>query len=646
MDILSLTINNFLTIGEAKVNLNGKGLVLIQGDNRDDPSANSNGAGKSSIPDALCWALYGKTARGVTGDSVINHKAKKECAVSVVVKDGDSEYIITRHRKHSVGKNSLTVVSLDAGGSAVDLTKGTDKLTQELVEQIIGCSHDVFVAAVYAGQEAMPDLPAMTDKQLKLLVEESAGIDRLQQAHEISKKRRQEADRKHALAQNTVVARNEIESRIVSELNGLTLRMEEWRGQNEKRAADAMDAARKAAIEAKTLKVGFDLTRIASIDAEITALDGQLSTRLTEEQRERELVAELQSAISEQTKAETIAKSQADVVRASRAKVENVKSRIGQPCGECGKQYTESDMNDATIIANVVLSDETKKLSAAKIALDERRALAESASERLIHHRSAMTDVTAILALQDNLRREKSSIEQVERDYLNAKQQAERLVEQVKAIRAEVNPYLDMISQKKIDLESIVERRDEALMEEAYQAESLELAKQAEEVFGPAGVRAHILDIVTPYLNDRTGHYLGALSDGNISAVWSTIGTTAKGEFREKFNIDVKNNKGADSFAGLSGGEKRKTRLSSAMALQDLVASRASKPINLFIADEVDHALDEAGLERLMGILDEKARERGTVLVISHNELADWCRQVVDVVKEGGYATIKGVLSE
>jgi DNA repair exonuclease SbcCD ATPase subunit len=171
------------------------------------------------------------------------------------------------------------------------------------------------------------------------------------------------------------------------------------------------------------------------------------------------------------------------------------------------------------------------------------------------------------------------------------------------------------------------------------------LYEQAVEVFAPAGVRAHILDHVTPFLNARTGHYLSTLSDGNLSAVWTTLSKTAKGELREKFSIEVSNAKGGKSFGLLSGGEKRKVRLACAMALQDVVSQRATKPIDLFMADEIDDALDEAGLERLMAILDEKARERGTVLVVSHNSLSDWIREVATVTKEGGESTISGALT-
>ncbi|EPA8429196.1 exonuclease, partial [Escherichia coli] len=162
------------------------------------------------------------------------------------------------------------------------------------------------------------------------------------------------------------------------------------------------------------------------------------------------------------------------------------------------------------------------------------------------------------------------------------------------------------------------------------------LLEKARQVYSPAGVRSHILTSVTPFLNIRTAEYLNTLSDGNIVAEWSTMETTKKGEYRDKFNISVIKTGSSKSFQTLSGGEKRKVRIACSLALQDLVASRASKNIELFIGDEIDDALDTAGLERLMGILEAKARERGTVMIISHKEMKSWFREIITVeVKEG-----------
>ena len=206
----------------------------------------------------------------------------------------------------------------------------------------------------------------------------------------------------------------------------------------------------------------------------------------------------------------------------------------------------------------------------------------------------------------------------------------------------DLNPWTKAVEAKRKDIERCGAEIVAADAAAAALCAKSDLYANASKVFGPAGVRAHILDTVTPFLNEKTSEYLGALADGNINATWSTLAKTAKGELKEKFNIEVVNDKGAESFAGLSGGEKRKVRIASAMALQDMVASRAEKPINLFIADEVDHALDDAGLERLMGVLEKKAKDRGTVIVISHNSLSDWIDNVITVKKAGGISTVSG----
>ncbi|MDR8279885.1 AAA family ATPase, partial [Acinetobacter baumannii] len=58
MKILKATFQNFLTLSDACLELDDRGLLLITGKNDDDTSANSNGAGKSSLVDCICWALY------------------------------------------------------------------------------------------------------------------------------------------------------------------------------------------------------------------------------------------------------------------------------------------------------------------------------------------------------------------------------------------------------------------------------------------------------------------------------------------------------------------------------------------------------------------------------------------------------------
>ena len=162
------------------------------------------------------------------------------------------------------------------------------------------------------------------------------------------------------------------------------------------------------------------------------------------------------------------------------------------------------------------------------------------------------------------------------------------------------------------------------------------------DVFSPAGIRAYVLDSVTPFLNERTAYYLNALSGGSMTAVWSTLARTKGGVLKEKFNISVVNRFGANSFNGLSGGEKRKVRLSCSLALQELTASRGTKRIDLFMADEIDNALDETSLQLLMDLMSEKAQQCRSLFVISHNSLNDMVDNIMTVRKHDGMSSIEG----
>lgn len=642
MKISKVHIQNFLTIGEASPSLDEKGLVLIQGVNEDDPSANSNGAGKSSLPDALCWSLYGETARGAKGDSVVNRAAKKDCAVTVTILDEEDEYIISRGRKHTTLKNRVMISK-----NGKDITKGTDKLTQDSINQIVGCSSEVFRAAVYAGQESMPDLPGMTDKNLKILVEESAGIDVLQMAHEKAKEGRTLASKALEEVIRKMTSSKESISHFENEIN----ESEKLRSKETMMMKEREDSARDTAKRKLELaKNQVTLYKYASKDAENlssellgiakevsgVSAEGEKLEELRKEGSKLSSIVDMASSRDKATEAEG---------RRAVKELEDVMKKVGEDCGECGKTHTERDLKSLTKIAEHKVNAKLDERVETQKRLNAVSKDCESATKALESFKSSMTDVSKLIERERDINSLLGEIDRQASILEASKKSAQSAVDALKLIKSSKNPFIEIV-ERLVERQKAEKKKMATLNREMKEkSEVFKLAENAVSVFGPAGVRAHILDSVTPFLNERTSHYLGTLSDGNIEAVWSTLTKTAKGEIREKFNIEVSSRTGADNFICLSGGEKRKVRLATAMALQDMVASRAIKPIGLFIADEVDHALDDAGLERLMSLLDEKARERGTVLVISHNELSDWVRDHATIIKKGGLAKITGALN-
>lgn len=649
MDILSLAGQNFQSIGRSfNIDLANQGLVLIQGVNEDDTSAGSNGAGKSTFPDALGWCLFDETARGESGDAIINDKIGKDCFVKVVLKDGDVTYDVTRYRKHKEFKNQ-TVVNVweDADGyKLTNVSKGTEKETQELINSIVGCSHDVFMAAIYAGQEATPDLPRMTDKQLKLLIEEAAGVERLEDAYELARKDAlgyQNQINACAITKANVTTNAEL---LLSKLATAQAQHDLFESSRQARSDAQKDTAVTLVTETKLL-----VSTLANKSAEgLKTRLAELQTQVGGIKAKQDIVKEIESDFNNKSsgiKNQEFILGQA-VKEALKFKnaYENAEVEMSEPCNACGKPHDPSEINDFKAHQKGHLAVATENVNRLNELIGVLKTELSVVVKQLSDAKSSLDllNPQALFDETNQINAELAEISRLENDIARKKVEIQNYVDKSKAVMCEPNPELRVVEHINESIKTNQAQIDAADGAIAELEKEAEVANAVVKVFSPAGVRAHILDTVTPFLNDRTSDYLSALSDGNIHAIWTTITTTTKGDLREKFNIEVSNDKGGKSFKSLSGGEKRKVRLATMLALQDLVASRASKPINLWIGDEIDHALDEAGLERLMGILDRKARERGTVLVISHNSLSDWVDNVITVTKRDGVSTIEGSL--
>ncbi|MBP2498393.1 DNA repair exonuclease SbcCD ATPase subunit [Methylobacterium sp. PvP062] len=646
MKILDVEIENFLTLASARVGMSDRGLVLVQGENQADTSADSNGAGKSSFADAVFWCLYGETSRGISGDDVINWAAKKGTRVATRIQEGDLTYTIARHRKHKAGKNALRVLLLDAAGDTHDLTKGTDKLTQALVIEILGASREVFISAVLAGQDQMPDLPGMTDKNLKVIVEEAAGTTVLEKGHKVALTQFRGAETACASANLVLTGAGSLLDGARAQVVACDGELTEWEHARKLEIAQMTDKVRTIVAEVKAARAELTKTDKAALGAQLADAFARLNGLAGEQTEERRLVQELAQAQrlvdAHQHSIETIS------ARARRLKAahDEMDHQVGCPCGTCAKPYTADDIAPAKEKAAADLRAELLTLRDVKrdhASASEALTVARTALET---HRASMTDASATNTLSAQLRASIAAYDR-EADRIDAQAaQARQESDRIKALMAKPNPH----AASKARAEARVVECETAVLEaqkkHAAAISECEIAEEVCKVFAPAGARAEMLDEVTPYLNAQTAKYLGTLSDGNIQATWSTLTRNKAGELKEKFAIEVDHALGGTRFAAISGGEQRKVRIAAALALQDLVASRASKPIPLFVGDEIDNALDPAGVERLTMILQEKARERGTVFIISHSDLKDWVPQVMKVTKTGrGTSTIEEIFA-
>lgn len=633
MKFLTLEVENFMALANAKVELDQRGLVLIQGVNAGDSSAASNGAGKSTLMNSLMWCIYGETSHGVKGDDVLSTGHEKNCRVKVTIEDEGKRYAIIRHRKHKEFKNRLIVRGEDG-----DMTKGKDSLTQEFVERLIGASKEVFMASIYASQEAMPDLPGMSDKNLKTIVEEAAGVDRLTKAYAIARERANAAAARMETTKTKMDACLSLVESAQNELESAKTSSEAW----ERDRSERLDVARADL-------VGAEVT-LTEVEMELRSLPEQIRDTENAIGKEREKLASKEEHDAKLVKVrgaitdirasiritENIQKEAMQRARALKVKAEEVNTKVGEPCPTCGKAYCVEDLSTVKESFVEQARSEISQAQASATSVAKYQEHLEKALKIESSLVASTPDVSAIISRIEQLTKELGTLRHREKEVVAVEALVARARSEVDRITKEINPFLAVIKRHEESLAANKSNYGVLKTELKNIQEQALLLDKARQVYSPAGVRSHILTSVTPFLNAQTAEYLNTLSDGNIVAEWSTMESTKKGEWRDKFNISVRKIGASKTFQTLSGGEKRKVRIACSLALQDLVASRASKNIELFIGDEIDDALDTAGLERLMGILEAKTRERGTVMIISHKEMKSWFRETITVeVKEG-----------
>ncbi|MEJ7806025.1 MAG: AAA family ATPase, partial [Telluria sp.] len=398
MDIKQLSMRNFLTIGHAEMELDGRGLLLIQGENKDDTSAKSNGAGKSSIVDGLCWALYGETAREVSGDGVVNDTVSKDCRVSVILEDGPTGYLVERYRKDKVHKNQLFVWQINDTGPNIDLSKGTDKETQEVLNKIVGCSLDVFVGAIYAGQEKMPDLPGMTDKQLKLLIEEAAGVEELSEAYVEARRLAGIADGEYTVAASALKSLTQRRDALTNELDDAKAQHKIFEDGRKDRARIELAKVKPLQDQVTGAEAAISAYDEPKLVARKTTIEAELASHKTQDAALAALVATEKDAGLKAARFRNTMDHMKAALTKSESMLSQVNSQVGKPCGECGKAYCEDDLAAVKDIRDKGVTNAKTELLEAARGTKKSLAEHEAAAAAVAAFRATMTDVSAAIA--------------------------------------------------------------------------------------------------------------------------------------------------------------------------------------------------------------------------------------------------------
>ena len=685
MKFKKLIAQNFLSLRDIELELDERGLVLICGENRDNPDFQSNGAGKSSITESLAYVLYGRTLRGIRGDDVVNNVSKKNCKVMLDIEDDDgTQYRISRFRKHSQQGNKFYLYC-----NGKDITPKSEADFTQFIVNLLQMDYLTFTSSIMYSSSSFK-FSSATDSELKAAFDTLLGFDIYKDCQDEAKSELRviqskiddvfskvdtcnaEITRVGVEIEDAVVNQSEFNDSVQQEINEIKSSIAENEEtiksveseiedidealselEDDIEALESLVDKSKKAMD-KSQEISDELSHckdlLAKYDRDITKADADISKMQSRIESNDSMISRLSS------KKSTLG-----------AKIEDVTSSVGTPCPTCGQPLTKDSISsviseleaqikelDEEIAEYTEISRESEsrisELCESKSVIDSNRVDIQNRIDELssLYKKSSKLrdKYQELVQRLSELNKDKSAYavkkEKLSGKIVLLKDRIDTSSKTIESKKSMSNPYdniIDNLKQKKQKLEESIKNHQEVLKTHEDEKKLCEFWCKA---YSNSGIKSLLLDDVTPYLNRQANKYLRKLSSDHMEIVFSTQSTLKSGEVREKFSVEVINADGGSSYASNSSGEKKRVDIAINLALQSLVASRSNKKLNLIILDEILDSLDDAGVEHIMSLLQEISNDKSSVFVISHNDsIKSVFTNTITVVKENGYSTIK-----
>ncbi len=257
-----LYLKNFLSYGAqgTEIDFTPYQTVLLIG---------ANGAGKSSILDAILWTLWGKTRFG--SDTDVMHSGSSDMEVRLDFQINSYNYRIIRKRSKK-GKGFVSVLELQSLTEPITvLTDATISKTQERVNELIGVDYELLVSSAFLRQGDAAEFTHKSPSKRKELLSSILHLDQYQRWHEETKLELKEIEssllatqgqreyllsEKNRLQSEIAALEKELSDNNVGQLEKL---IEETQAEIKKQA-DSIQSQKEKAERIKLLQSSFEQT--------------------------------------------------------------------------------------------------------------------------------------------------------------------------------------------------------------------------------------------------------------------------------------------------------------------------------------------------------------------------------------------------
>lgn len=294
-----LTARNFMSIGAVTqtINLNCEDLTLVLGVNLDmGGEDNRNGAGKTTIVNALFYVLFGQSLGNIKKDNLINLTNNKNMLVTLDFEYRGVKYRIERGRRPSVTKLFI------AGQEQIleDNSQGDSRETQVDIEKLINMTPDLFRHLVTLNTYTEPFLSLRAADQ-RTVIEQLLGITQLSEKSERLKEEIKSVKSLIQQEEADIRADTEANQRLQEQIKNLVRRQRAWilqKEQTQLEVASQLADLQDIDID-QEVKNHAHLDRIKRAESDLAQANQQLSQIKKSLVREQRDLTVIQKEIAE-----------------------------------------------------------------------------------------------------------------------------------------------------------------------------------------------------------------------------------------------------------------------------------------------------------------------------------------------------------
>lgn len=570
------------------------GYTIVSGrNNMEVDGAVSNGSGKSSIFNAICYALTGETAQGLSNNVENIYTDPNDCWVEVEFTADNDDFIIRRYKTPRTDMK-IYINGEDRSGKGIRESQQLLKnYLPDLTSQLIG-------SIIILGQGLPYRFTYNTPGARKNLLENLTKSDYMVQTIREKLDNRKEELRQQLRSFEDKDVANNTQIKIYSErLTKLNKDLEEYNecssdGNIEERIIEIED------------KFEYYKKEIKSLNKKKTNLEKKINTLLD---KKSEMISKGNELLSNKL---SIGDSELSDVRTRLIEEQSNEKQLEKElkkiesivdiCPTCGQKIPNVHKIDTTELKSKLKSAKliTKSLlESEKKLVNERNNITKNHNNEMNEHLKLYDDdisaVKSELGLVDTELNNINKLYQIDiqekTKLINIQENYTKVINEI----LEINDLLEKFSADKQTIELNIRDTNEHL--NVVQS-LITLAKRE--------FRSALLVNVVAYMDKKAKEYAkDVFGSESISIVVD-----------ENYIDVIFNNK---YYEALSGGEKQKVDIIIQLALRDLLSNQLNIHSNILVLDEGLDFLDSKGSEAVLNLIQNRLSDVESVFIISHH---------------------------